>query len=135
MSKNSPVLRFLLDAGVPDSVGEKLTRGGHQVILHRNVLPEGAPDQIVCTTAMANDAILVAMDGDMRQIAQRFGISHGSTRFARLSIVSLTCNEVQASHRVEQAMSLIEHEWNYSSEKLARRLWIEVGSHTIRSNR
>ena len=38
-------------------------------------------------------------------------------------------------HGVEQAMSLIEHEWAISQEKAARRMWIDIGPHYLRSNR
>jgi hypothetical protein len=32
-------------------------------------------------------------------------------------------------------MTLIEHEWDVSEEKVARRLWVDVGPHHIRTNR
>jgi hypothetical protein len=36
-----------------------------------------------------------------------------------------------AAKRLEQAMSLIEHEWQFSSEKASRRLWVEIGAHHL----
>jgi predicted nuclease of predicted toxin-antitoxin system len=129
------ILRTFLDAGVPDSIAEVFQKHGHIAILHREALPEKSTDSVVCATALANDAILVAIDGDMKTIAKRFGISHGSDRFARLSIIRLCCNEVMAAKRLEQAMSFIEHEWAVSEEKAARKLWIEIGPHFLRSNR
>jgi predicted nuclease of predicted toxin-antitoxin system len=98
---------------VPDSVGEVFKDSEHAVIYHRDVLPDKAPDPVVCATALANNAILVAIDSDMKQFPRRFGISRGSDRFAGLSIIRICCNEVLASKRLAQAMSLIEHEWNY----------------------
>jgi predicted nuclease of predicted toxin-antitoxin system len=65
-------------------------------------LPEGEPDTVVCATALANDAILVAIDGDMKQLARRFGQSVKSERFKRLSVIRLCCNEVLAK-RLGQA--------------------------------
>jgi predicted nuclease of predicted toxin-antitoxin system len=135
LSPDRPQLRTLLDAGVPDSVADVLKERGHHVILYREVLPEGEPDTVVCATALANDAILVAIDGDMKQLARRFGQSVKSERFKRLSIIRLCCNEVLAAKRLGQAMTLIEHEWAVSEEKVARRLWIDIGPHFVRSNR
>jgi hypothetical protein len=135
LSGRRPRLRALLDAGVPDSVGAVLTKHSHEVIYYRDVLPEKTADDIVCATALANDAILVAMDGDMKQFPKRFGISQGSSRFDRLSLIRLCCNEVLAAKRLDQAISLIEHEWTFSGAKSSRRLWIEVGAHHLRSNR
>ena len=131
------VARFqvFLDAGVPDSVGMAFQSRGHAVILHRDVLPEGTPDTQVALSALASAAILVALDRDMRQLAQRYGISQGTDRLARLSLIRLGCNEALAAKRVELAMSLIEHEWAISQEKAARRMWIDIGPHYLRSNR
>jgi predicted nuclease of predicted toxin-antitoxin system len=130
-----PRLKAFLDAGIPDSVGAMLTHHGHEVIYYRDVLPEKTADDIVCATALANEAILVAMDGDMKQFPKRFGISQNSSRFDKLNLIRLCCNEVLAAKRLDQAMSLIEHEWTFSDEKSSRRLWIEIGTHHLRSNR
>jgi hypothetical protein len=128
-------LRTFLDAGVPDSVGLVFKEYGHLVIFHREALPEKTPDDIVCATALLNKAILVGIDGDVRRFPQRYGISRGSDRFLRLNLIGLCCNEVLAAKRLKQAMSFIEHEWNVSEEKVARRLWVEIGPHHLRSNR
>lgn len=135
MKSSRPILRTFLDAGVPDSVAEVFHKHGHVAILHREALPEKSTDAVVCATALANDAILVAIDGDMKTFAKRFGISHGSSRFAKLNIIRLCCNEVLASKRLDQAMTFIEHEWQVSEEKTARRLWVEIGPHFLRTNR
>jgi predicted nuclease of predicted toxin-antitoxin system len=130
-----PRLRVFLDAGVPDSVGDVFLKYGHEVIYHRNALPEKTVDKLVCVTALAREAILVGIDRDMRSFPARFGVSQHSERFKRLSIIRLCCNETLASKRLEQAMTLIEHEWTVSEEKVARRLWVDVGPHHIRTNR
>jgi hypothetical protein len=98
-------------------------------------LAEKSADDVVCTAALHNDAILLAIDPDMKRFPKRFGISHGSPRFQRLSLIWIGCNEILAAKRLEQAIGLIEYEWKVSTEKVARRLWIEVGPHHIRSNR
>jgi predicted nuclease of predicted toxin-antitoxin system len=63
----------LLDEGAPDSVGRVFAQRGHTVIYHREVLPQGAPDEVVCAAALTNDAILIAVDGDMKRLAKRYG--------------------------------------------------------------
>jgi predicted nuclease of predicted toxin-antitoxin system len=127
--------RVFLDAGVPDSVGIALANRGHEVIRHRDVLPEKTPDPVVAATALANDAVLVAIDHDMTQLAQRYGVKSPTDRFARLNLILICCNEVLASKRLEHAISLIEHEWELSQQKASRRMWIEIGPHYIRTNR
>jgi predicted nuclease of predicted toxin-antitoxin system len=51
----------------------------------------GSPDVLVAKTAEANDAILIALDGDMKTLAKRAGISGG--RFKRLSLLKLRRRE------------------------------------------
>src|SRR5215469_4107319 len=120
--------RVLLDAGVPDSVGKVLAERGHEVVYHRQVLPERTLDQVVAATALANNAILVAIDHDMREMSQRYGVTPRGDRFARLSIIRLLCNEVLASKRVSHVLTLIEHEWAISQEMTARRMWIDLAA-------
>lgn len=136
MSARRPFLRFFLDAGVPDSVGLSLTRLGHVVILHREALPERTPDDVVCRTAIANEAILVAIDHDMRRLVRGYGAKMADTlRFENLNLIAIGCSEVLAAKRITQALALIEHEWAFTSAKRSRRLWIEIGPHHIRTNR
>lgn len=126
-------LKLLLDEGVPDSVGHVFTEAGHEVIYGNKVLARGTPDQAVCVTAIKNEAILVALDGDMRQIAKSFGV--GSGAFAKLSLIKLSCPEPEAAKRVRAVMSLLEHEWSLVDREHVRRLFIEIQSAVIRINR
>jgi predicted nuclease of predicted toxin-antitoxin system len=125
----------LLDEGAPDSVGRVFAQRGHTVIYHREVLPQGAPDEVVCAAALTNDAILIAVDGDMKRLAKRYGTTPENTRFARLSLIRIGCNGALSAQRVDQAMTLIEHEWGFTAAKAARRLWIDIGPHNIRTLR
>jgi hypothetical protein len=111
------------------------TRNGHEVLYHRDFLPEKTVDKHVCAQSLQLEAILVGIDRDMKQFPTRFGVSPNSDRFRGLSIIRLCCNETLASKRLEQAMTLIEHEWGVSTEKVGRRLWVDVGPHHIRTNR
>lgn len=135
MSTRATRLRTLLDAGVPDSVGGVLREFGHMVILHREVLGEKSPDDVVCAAAIHNRAILVAIDRDMTQMAKRYGVTPRGRRFDTLNLIRLCCRESQTAVRLRQGMSLIEHEWNYADAKRARRLWVDVGDHFLRTHR
>lgn len=99
------------------------------------MLPEKTPDTVVSTTALRSDATLVAIDRDMRQIAQRYGVTRRNDRFARLNLILLCCEEILASKRVRYAMSFIEHEWAVSQAKTSQRMWIEIGPHYLKSHR
>lgn len=133
MSAARSTLRLFLDEGVPDSVGHTFVGSGHAVIHLRDAAEPGSPDPLVCAVAEANDAILVALDGDMKQHAQRRGI--GRLRFKRLSLIKLSCRETRAAERVKSAMSLIEHEWDLSAANKDRRIFIEIGTDVIRTYR
>jgi predicted nuclease of predicted toxin-antitoxin system len=133
LSPKNVQLKFFLDAGVPASVGSSIKSEGFQVIFHNDALPEKTADIVVAKTAMVNDAVLVAIDRDMRQLAKRTGLE--ANRFKRLNPIQIKCNETLAAKRIEQMMSLIMHEWEVSTKKQASRMWIEIGSHHVRSQR
>lgn len=126
-------LRFFLDEGVADSVGQYLASEGHYVIYLREAINTGSADPLVCIAAEANDAILVAHDADMKGLVKKHGVSNG--RFKRLSLVKLSCPEPRAASRMRDAMSLVEHEWNVSATKTARRIFIEIGNNVMRTVR
>lgn len=127
-------MRFFLDEGVPRSVGTVLHERGHEVIYLADAISLGSPDDLVAIAALHNEAILVACDGDMKQMAKKYGISN--SRYRNLSLLKITLRHLtQAKHRVEQAMSLIEHEWKVSEGKRARRLFIEIRDEKISTSR
>ncbi len=126
-------LRLFLDEGVPDAVGRTLTEAGHEVIYLRDCIATGSPDDLVCVAAEANEAILVACDGDMKHMVKRFGVGNG--RFKKLSLVKISCDSPQAATRVKSAISLIEHEWAVSEGKSSRRMFVEIAKNSLRSYR
>jgi len=128
-----PTLRLFLDEGVPDSVGRAFLEAGHEVHFLNRTLARGSSDQLVCAIADINHAILVALDGDMRRIAQGHGV--GSGRYLRLGLIKLSCFEPDAPARVRAAMSLIEHEWMFTDGRDGRRIFVEIGDRIIRSHR
>lgn len=128
------VLKVFLDEGVPVSVGKEFEKAGHEVIYFLDGAKPGSTDDIVALTAQENGAVLVACDGDMRARAKRLGVGNG--RFKKLSLIKISLrNKVNAKRRVDQAMSLIEHEWSISSKKAARKLFVEISDNVIKTNR
>lgn len=125
--------KVFLDEGVPDAVGRVFAQAGHEVIYLRDCIATGSPDDLVCVAAEANEAILVACDGDMKQLVKRFGIGNG--RFKKLSLIKISCESPQAAARVQSALTLIEHEWAISSEKSSRRMFVEIMKSSIRTFR
>lgn len=125
----------MLDAGVPDSVGKIFSDAGYEVILHRDVLPDRTPDEIVCITAVESAAVLVAIDHDMKQLARQYGVTPSGDKHKTLNIIRVCCNEVSAAARVGQALPLILLEWDFCCAKTARRMWVDVGPHFIKTHR
>ena len=86
-----------------------------------------SPDTLVAAVSEANNAILVTMDGDAKTIASRYGV--GSRRYRRLSILRFErCRESRAAKRIDEAMSLIEHEWEVGGgrESQDRRMFVVI---------
>ena len=133
MKAPSVQLSFLLDASAPESVAVAIEKAGHKAIRHNDVLAEGATDIVVCETALANKAILIAVDKDMKQLTKRF--NPDQARLKKLSMVQIACNAVMASKRLEQALTMIEHEWAVSQKKAAARLWFEISNHRLTTYR
>lgn len=126
-------MKLFLDEGVPKSVGLCFEDRGHEVIYFPDAAVAGSPDPLVATISIENDAILVALDGDMRKLAQGRGV--GRMRYRRLSLIKLSCRETIAAGRVASAMSLIEHEWALAEPPSPRRLFVEIGDGFIRTFR
>ncbi|MBU2992426.1 DUF5615 family PIN-like protein [Octadecabacter sp. B2R22] len=119
---------------MPDGVGREFANAGHEVIYLREAIKTGSADDLVAVAANANDAILVACDGDMKSMVKKYGVS--KSRTPDLSLIKITVkSKVHASPRVREAMTLIEHEWSYAQKKKARRLYIEIKDSVIRSMR
>jgi predicted nuclease of predicted toxin-antitoxin system len=128
-----PKLFVLLDEGVPAEVGKVFSRHGHGVIPFEDVLTPGSADELVCAAAEANNALLVAYDNDMKQYVRRRG--KGPDRFKRLHLLKFNCPEPMAAKRLEEAMSMVGHEWAVSHQKIARRVYVEINTHDIRTFR
>ena len=51
--------------------GSPSSQHGHTLIPFDDVVVRGSRDELVCMAAEANDALLVAFDNDMKQLARR----------------------------------------------------------------
>lgn len=133
MIRPKVILRVLLDEGVPVEVAEVFRRYGHEAILQKDVAKLGSPDQIVWAAAVGNHAALVAYDKDVRVLQNR---AERDDRLKELGVISFRkLPEPMAAKRLEGCMSFIEHEWDYSCQKRARRLALEIYLHHLRTYR
>ncbi|MCY4394675.1 MAG: DUF5615 family PIN-like protein [Rhodospirillaceae bacterium] len=129
-------MRFFVDQCVPDSVARTLENYGHEAIRLRERIAPNSPDTLVAAVSEANDAILVTMDGDFRKIASSHGV--GSRRYRRLSLLRFEkCRESRAAVRLEEALSLIQHEWEVGESRGSgdRRMYVVITASTIRTHR
>lgn len=127
-------MKFLLDEGVPRSVGVALGDAGHEVVFFGDSgLAKGSPDAAVCAAAEAAGAVLVAADHDMKRLARGHGIT--PAQFKSLGLLRFECPKPQAAVRVETALSLIEHEATVVESGRCPRLQITVGERVIRTHR
>lgn len=133
MRRKRAKLKFFLDEGVPVMTGKALEAAGHEVIYFgQSGIAKGSVDPMVCVSAEANEAILVAHDADMKTLARGHGVS--AARFKSLSLLKLACRESQGPARIAEAMSLIEHEWEKGKGR-ERRLFVVIGDSVIRTHR
>ena len=135
MTKPRAPLRFLFDEGVPQPAREPLDEAGHHVILHHEAVSPSASDDLVCIAAIQNDAVLVAIDNDMKRFVKWYGRKVSQDRFKSLHVLRICCGEIQAANRIRQAVSFIEHEWRFTTAIKARRLWVDINSHSLQSHR
>jgi predicted nuclease of predicted toxin-antitoxin system len=127
-------MRLFIDHCVPESVAKEFEAAGHEVFRLREKTAPDSPDALVAAVSQANDAVLVTMDNDFKAIVARIGI--GQRRYRTLSLIRFEkCRESQAAGRLREAMSLIEHEWSFSSGKRDRRMFVVIGGASIRTHR
>ncbi|WP_349368005.1 DUF5615 family PIN-like protein [Salinarimonas sp.] len=126
---------MLLDEGAPALVARPFSERGHTVIRHGDVCSPGARDAVVVAQALLNKAVLIAVDLDMKRFARRFGAPQDGGRYKELHLISVGCKETMAAKRLEQALSFIEHEWDYVCRKPSRRMWVDIGPHRLTTYR
>lgn len=117
-------VKFFLDEGVPVSVGKLLESEGFDVIFFKEAATPGMPDPVICDIALANGAVLVALDGDMKKIAQRRGI--GNKKYRSLNLLKLSCNPVVAKERLAESIDYIRLALSQGKGKKGRKFQVEI---------
>ncbi len=135
MNGDGKEIVVLLDEGTPVAVAEPFLSRGHYAIYHSEVMDSDAKDEVVAATAILNNAILVAVDADMKRLVRRFGSPNNSEKYKRLHVIFLGCEQVLAAKRLDHAMSFVGGEWAVTCEKAARRLRLDIGPHRLTSYR
>jgi predicted nuclease of predicted toxin-antitoxin system len=127
-------MHFILDENVPMDVANMLAGRGYVAEFIRDYVPPGAPDPLVATVAQELNAVLVTFDGDFQSIAPR--VPHGHrARFRTLSRIWMRCDEPAAASRLEQALSLVQSEFNLAQQRADTRMLMRVGSSYLRTDR
>jgi predicted nuclease of predicted toxin-antitoxin system len=127
-------LYLLLDHNVPDSVADVFRTHHHTVALLREIVPTSSPDPVVATVADMEAAILVSCDRDFDSIAPRI-LKGMRTRYSKLSRIAIRCPEFHTARRVEEAMELIELEWKTAQRRADKRMFIEIRTTGLKTNR
>jgi len=127
-------LHLLLDHNVPDSVADVFRARSHTVALLREIMPTDSPDPVVATVGDMDGAVLVSCDRDFDSIAPRI-LKGMRTRYRKLSRIAIRCTEFHAARRIEEAMALIELEWATAQNRADKRMFIEILTSGIKTNR
>lgn len=101
---------FFMDNCVADSVGRLLGKAGHDVALLRDHMPADTKDPIVAMTCAMNARVLVTHDKDFKELSKKLAMSKKAS--TQLHRVSLRCSEPNAATRINEALSVIEAEWD-----------------------
>lgn len=122
---------LLIDENVPDSSTAFLRERGHDVRLVREMLPRGAPDQIVALVGDQLGAVIVTWNHKhFQSLAPR--APHGThQRFRRLGRISFLCKETRGRRRMEQFFELIEFEYTLAQRRHDPRLIVEVTENAL----
>ncbi len=127
-------MKFLLDEGVPVSVGEVLKNISQNVIQFGDSgLVKSSADNVVCAAALASGAVLVAADKDMKKLARGHGIT--KARFGKMGLIRFECPKTMAAERTKLALSLIQHEHGKVLAGEAARIFIVIGESVMRLHR
>jgi predicted nuclease of predicted toxin-antitoxin system len=103
-------------------------------MLLRERIAADSPDPLVAAVSEMYGAVLVSHDKDYKALAPRVAIGERQ-RFRKLSRIALTCSEPQAANRINEALSLIEHEWSAAQGRSDKRILVEIGMSFIRTIR
>lgn len=101
---------FFMDHCVPASTSKLLVAAGHDVILLKDCMPTDTKDPVIAIACAENARVLVTHDKDFKQISKKLNIV--KREFALLHRVSMRCDDPLSAARMQDALSLIEWEWD-----------------------
>src|SRR5574340_228306 len=123
------VIQFFTDDNVPDSVGDFLIAAGHDVTRLRDVMLRNTEDRVIEVACSRSGHVLVTHDRDFMATAKRLKVTRREYQ-TQLHRIQLRCEEPRSARRVQEAMSLIEHEWTILQPD--RPMVIEIRDEVIR---
>lgn len=123
-------MKFFLDEGAPAGIADTLEEAGFTVIRFHEAASPGDADPIVAQIAMANEAVLVAVDRDMRELAKGAGVS--KSRYKTLNLLHFRSKAAIALGRVDEALPYIRLRLDLTTKTKERRLWVEVRDTSVK---
>lgn len=126
-------MRFLIDENVQAAIIGALIEHDHDAIRATEILEPGAADQLVATTAVENERVLVSHDNDMKRIERKISEGHRE-RFPSLCRLMFCLPEPEALARLLLFLPLVELE--FEQAQLANQpMMIEICARRIRIHR
>lgn len=122
------MIPFFTDENVPESASRFLAQSGHSVTRLSEVMVKGTADPVIAVACSRSGHVLVSHDTDFRQTAKRLQITQRQYRTS-LHRIMLRCAEPDDVGRLQDALSLIEHEWALIRED--RPMAIEIRASAI----
>lgn len=123
-------MRLLIDENVPDSVSEFFRQRGHEVVLVRDLLPNGTPDAVISVVGDNEEAIIVTWDKDFKLLAARVQVAQ--RRLRKLGRISFRCRESRGLARAKECIELLEIAYDAAQRRKDKRLIVEISETTIR---
>lgn len=130
----SPLMRFLLDQNVPNSVAVALRALDHDVLLVREILPTDASDPLVGTAAEQDNRVLVSLDRDFQKLDPQRPDGHRA-RFRRLSRIWLRCAPARCADRVRLFIREIEWEERAHAEQSLLKMNLHLFENGFKTHR
>ncbi len=125
---------FLIDENADARVVGVVRAAGHSVDLATSLFAEGTPDEQLAAYADARGAVLVTADRDFTRLISRRPVGN-VLRWKRAGRVLLSCPPHRGPGRLEQALPLLEWEYEHLAGSSDPRVIVELGGDVIRVER
>jgi hypothetical protein len=91
-------------------------------------MPEDSPDPVIAVACARSGHVLVSHDKDFKKVSKRLKITQRQYRNS-LHRIALCCPEPRDVSRLQDALSIIEHEWRLVAQN--RPMVIEIRTTSI----